>query len=104
MILNATLLRLDPPAPAAQGPDVLIRCALATQTVRQDRRSRDLGQAVTHVAYVPLAKVPPAGPVVNGRVRLRADGSTAAATYRIVEVVEHAGTTLAHVEVSLEKV
>ena len=102
MILNATLLRLDPPAPAPQGPDVLIRCALTTQTVEQGRRSRDFGLTVTHVAYLPIAKTPTPGPVANGQMCLRPDGLTAA-TYRIVEVVEHAGRTLGHVQASLEK-
>lgn len=102
MILNATLLRLDPPAPEPQGPDVLVRCALTTQTVEQGRRSRDLGLIVTHVAYIPIAKTPSPGPVVNGQMRLRPDG-LAVAAYRIVEVVEHPGRTLGHVQISLEK-
>lgn len=103
MIFNATLLRLDPPPPDPQGPDVLVRCALTTQTTEQYQRTRDLGLTVTHVAYVPLALVPVPGPVVDGQALLRGDGSSASALYGIVEVVEHAGRTLGHVQISLAR-
>src|SRR5688572_5251415 len=102
MILNATLLRLDPPAPAPQGPDVLVRCALTTQTVAQEQRTRDLGLTVTHVAYIPIAQVPAAGAEVDGQVRIRTDGPAGStATYGIVEVIEHAGRALGHVQLAL---
>jgi hypothetical protein len=104
MIFNATLLRLDPPPPAAQGPAVLVRCALTTQTTEQGRRTRDLGLTATHVLYVPLAKAPAPAPVVDGRVLVRADGSSVSALYRIADVVEHAGRTLGHLQLSLAKV
>ena len=103
MILNATLLRLDPPPPAAQGPDVLVRCATTTPTTEQGRRTRDLGLAASHVAYVPLSKVPSPGPVVDGRILVRADRAAAPTLYRITDVVEHPGPTLGHVQLSLVK-
>src|SRR5688572_21628756 len=104
MILNATLLRLDPPPPAPQGPNVSIRCALTTQTVAQEQRTRDIGLSVTHVAYIPIAHVPSPAPVVDGRMRIRADGPAGTtATYGIVEVIEHPGRALGHVQVALAK-
>lgn len=103
MIFNATLLRLDPPPPAPQGPGVLVRCAMTAQTIEQGRQTRDLGLTATHVAYVPLAKAPSPGPQVEGRALVRADGGVAT-LYRVVQVLEHAGKTLGHVQVHLAPV
>ena len=103
MILNATLLRLDPPPPEPEGPKILVRCAMTSPTVEQGRRSRELGLDETYVAYVPLAKVPSPGPVLDGRALLRADGGTAV-LYRITQVLEHAGRTLGHLQLSLAPV
>ena len=104
MILNATLLRLDPPAPAPQGADVLVRCALTTQTVAQEQRTRDHGLTVTHVAYIPIAQAPSPGAEVDGQARIRTDGpGGSTATYGIVEVIEHPGRALGHVQLALAK-
>ncbi len=100
MLFNATLLRLDLPPPAAEGPGVLVRCAVTTPTTEQGQQTRDLGVSATHVAYVPLAKVPAPAPVVEGRALLRIDGGPPK-LYRIVLVVERLGRTLGHVQLSL---
>ena len=103
MILNTTLLRLDPPPPAPQGPALSIRCAATQPTGDQQAMSNALSLAAVLVLYLPMNQVPPAGPpVVDGRIHLRLDGCPAA-TYRVAHVQDRAGP-LSHLQVFLAPV
>ena len=101
MIYNATLLRLDPPAPGAPGPDVSVRCALAPLTARQAQARPEPGADATSVAYVPARMVPTLPPTVGGHALIRPDGAAGPVLYPIVDVVERLGRTLSHVQIYL---
>ncbi len=105
MIFNATLLRVDPPPPAPQGPAMLVRCALTTPTVvqAQEIQAMNWSSSETLVAYLPLHALPAPWPEGEGRVQVQTDGG-AATTFRIIRVVHREAATLGHLQLYLEPV
>lgn len=100
MINNATLLRIDPPSPGFPGPDLLIRCATALASAKQQELSDSRSWGTLLLLYVPLGRLP-AGvvPQPGGFVLVRSDGAPAS-TYKIVGA-EIVSGPLGHWEVHL---
>jgi hypothetical protein len=101
LIYNATLVRLDPPAPGLPGPEVAVRCALAPLSSAQQRLSEEAGWGATSVAYLPARKVPSPRPIVGGHALLQPDDDTDALRFPIVQVIQRLGHTLSHMQVYL---
>ena len=101
MIYNATILRIDPPAPEPAGPDVAVRCALTPLSATQANTSADSGWGATLVAYVPLSRVPFPRPVADGQLLTRADGDAADVVYTIKHVLHRHSRTLGHIQLYL---
>ena len=100
MLLNATLLRIDPPAPAPSGPSISVRCALTQLTADQQALDAAMGWGAVLVLYLPISRVPPEGPpAAGGQCLVRQDGQ-AAATYATAAVQNRVGP-LSHLAVFL---
>ena len=101
MLLNATLLRVDPPAPAPEGPAISVRCALTQLTADQQALDAAMGWGAVLVLYLPIGRVPPGGPpVAGGQCLVQQDGQAAAATYGVAAVQNRVGP-LSHLAVFL---
>jgi hypothetical protein len=98
MIFNASLLRVDPPAPGSPGPDVSVRCCLTPLTDVQDRLAQRRGWDASFVVYLPARKVPTPAPVEEGQVLLQRDGTTSSSLYHVVQVVPLTGRTFSYVQ------
>jgi hypothetical protein len=100
MIHNATLLRIDPPPPGVQGPDLLVRCATSLASVKQQELSLSKSWGTVLLLYVPIGRLP-AGviPKADGFALVCPDGSPAS-TYQIVSAEVLAGP-LGHWEIHL---
>ena len=100
MLHNATLLRIDPPAPAPAGPSISVRCALTQLTGDQQALDAAMGWGAVMVLYLPTSRVPSAGPpVADGQCVVQLDGH-APATYRHAAVQNRVGP-LSHLAVFL---
>ena len=101
MIYNATLVRLDPPAPGLPGPDVSVRCALAQLSAAQQALSEEAGWGATSVAYLFARDVPTPRPIVAGHALIRGDDQPDPQRFPIVQVIQRLGHTLSHMQVYL---
>ena len=102
MIYNATLLRVDLPAPNPPGAPIAVRCALTPPSREQQRVSDLNGWGATAVVYIPLRHVPSPRPVATGQVLMRADDDGAAdVLYDVKQVVQRDGQTLGHIQLYL---
>lgn len=90
MLLNATLLRIDPPAPAPSGPSIAVRCALTQLTGDQQALDAAMGWGAVLVLYLPTSRVPATPPVAGGQCLVQLDGHPAA-TYRHAAVQDRVG-------------
>ena len=99
MMCNATMLRVDLPAPNPPGAPLEIRCALVSLTAEQQRVNELNAWGATLVVYVPLRRVPSPRPVVNGQMLMRADGESADVTYDVKQVIQRNGRVLGHIQV-----
>ena len=106
MIYNATLLRVDPPAPGPSGTDVSVRCTLVGLSAEQARVNEAGGWGASSVLYVPLRHVPSPRPVVGGAVLLRRDADAADTSWGVKQVVQRDGNTrtLDHMQIYVEPV
>lgn len=84
MINNAMLLRVDPPSPGFPGPDLLVRCATALASAKQQQFSESHSWGTLLLLYVLVGRLP-AGlvPQAGGFVLVQPDGAPAS-TYQIV--------------------
>ena len=99
MIYNATLLRVDLPAPNPPGAALEIRCAVVALTAEQQRVNEFNAWGAALVIYVPLRRVPSPRPVVDGQVLMRADGAADDVPYDVKQVVQRDGKVLGHIQV-----
>src|SRR5215213_6162680 len=100
MIYNATLLRVDLPAPNPPGATIAVRCALTPLTNGQARVNELNAWAATLVAYVPLRRVPSPRPVVNGQVLIQPDDADGV-LYDVKHLVQRNSPTLEHIQMFL---
>lgn len=102
MLMNATLLRISDPPPAAPGPDLSVRCGLGVPTAGEAAFLGAMGMPASAVLYLPMSAVPVAGsPAVGQLVTVRPDGCPDA-TWRVVHPADRVGDVLSHVQVFLE--
>lgn len=101
MIYNATLLRVDLPAPNPTGATIAVRCALTPLTAEQARLSELNDWGATRVVYVPLRRVPSPRPVVTGQVLMRADDGDEDVLYDVKQLIQRNGKTLGHIQIYL---
>src|SRR5688572_20931660 len=101
MIFNATLLRVDLPAPSPTGATISVRCTLIGLTAEQQRVNDLNAWGATLVMYIPLRRVPSPRPVVSGQVLIRDDDEAGGAgvLYDVKQIVERKGQTLGHIQV-----
>src|SRR3712207_145037 len=98
MIYNATLLRVDLPAPNPPGATIAVRCALTPLSNEQQRLNELNAWGATLVVYIPLRRVPSPRPVATGKVLMRADGEAADVLYGVKHVIQRNGATLGHIQ------
>ena len=100
MILNATLLRLDPNLVTSGGDDFAVRCAATEPTAAQALAASTASVALTLVVYVRTERLPPGvSPQVGGGAKIRTDGGSEV-TLRVNRVRTRGGR-LGHAELWL---
>jgi hypothetical protein len=97
MIHNATLLRVDPPAPGPLGASIDVRCALTPPTVEQARISAENEWGATAILYIPLAHVPSPRPVGDGNVLVRVGHNGDETLYAVKQVQQRIASVIGHI-------
>lgn len=85
MLLNATLLRVDPSEAGPAGPAISFRCALTRPTLRQARWLRSMRLQATAAIYLPVQSPAPPTLGVGMRLRVQVD-EDAAGLWKVLNV------------------
>jgi hypothetical protein len=104
MLLNSTLLRVSDPPPAPPGPDISVRCAVASPTAVELATMQAMSLDATLVMYLPMGSVSAAGgaPSVGQHVTACVDGCPSS-THQVLRVADRVGLggTLDHLQLFL---
>ncbi len=100
MLMNATLLRIDDPPPAAPGDGLSIRCSVGSPTTAEQAFLGAMSMSAARVLYLSMGTAEPA---TGQQVVVQVDGCPVT-TWGVVYVADHVGGVMSHLQVFLEAV
>ena len=101
MLMNATLLRIDDPPPAAPGPAISVRCSMGLPSGGESAAVVAMGVNAEAVLYLSMDALGGAAiPAAGQRVTVQMDGCPSA-VWNVVCAADRVGGTLSHLQLFL---